>query len=100
MKVREGYFSEQLRNRSFNEILDVLGARQKQVLLTLKDYGELSIEEIAHILEVYPHQVCPRIKELREMDLVEFAGETTSAISKKKVSLWKLKKLPDQLRLF
>lgn len=100
MKVREGYYSEQLRNKSFSEILDILGERQKQVLLILKDYGPLSNEEIAHLLNIYPHQVCPRINELRKIELVEFAGETTSEISKKKVSLWKLKKLPDQLRLF
>jgi len=100
MKLREGYYSEQLRNKSFGEILDVLGDRQRQVLLTLVDYGPLSNEDIAHLLNIYPHQVCPRIKELREMDLVEFAGEATSAVSKKKVSLWKLKQLPEQLRLF
>lgn len=100
MKVRDGYYSEKIRNKSFGEILDVLGERQRQVLLTLKDYGPLSNEDIAYLLNIYPHQVCPRIKELRELELVEYAGESTSAISKKKVSLWKLKQLPEQLRLF
>jgi len=99
MKVREGYYSEQIRNKSFEEILDILGERQKQVLLILKEYGKLSIEDIARLLDVYPHQVCPRIKELRELQLVEFAGESRSDRSKRKVSLWKLKQLPEQLRL-
>lgn len=100
MKVREGYYSEQVRNKSFGEILDHLGNRQREVYNIIKNYGPLCSEDVAEILEVFPHQVTPRILELRKAGIVEFAGETTSNTSKRTVSLWKIKCINHQFELF
>lgn len=100
MKVREGFFSEQVRNKSFGEILDSLCHRQREVYNIIKDYGPICNEDIADILEVFPHKVTPRVLELRKAGIVEFAGETTSNTSKRTVSLWKIKCINHQLEFF
>ena len=60
----------------------------------------ISNERIAEHLGIYPHQVTPRVYELREMGLVEFAGESISELSKRKVSLWRVNPEGKQLSLF
>lgn len=100
MKVREGYHSEQMRNKSFGEILDSLNCRQREVYHVIKNYGPICNEDIADILEVFPHKVTPRVLELRKAGIVEFAGESTSQTSSRSVSLWKIKIIDRQYELF
>ncbi|HOV99265.1 MAG TPA: MarR family transcriptional regulator [Bacteroidota bacterium] len=98
MKTREGYYSEQVRNEAFREILPHLSAHQYRVYSIIANYGPISTEEIACELGVYPHTITPRVKELREMELIEFAGIGASATSGRTVSLWRTK--TKQLKLF
>jgi predicted HTH transcriptional regulator len=97
MKVREGYYSEQIRNKAFFEVQ--LNRRQAEVLNVIRDFQPISNEGIAEILNIFPHQVTPRVLELRKLDIVEFAGETISTYSKRTVSLWRIKAAGKQLTL-
>ena len=98
MKVREGYYSEQIRNAAF-AMVD-LTARQKEVLEIIRKWQPISNERIAEHLGVYPHFVTPRVGELRELGLVEFCGVSKSATSGRKVSLWRINPVGMQLSLF
>ena len=98
MKVREGYYSEQIRNEAF--ALVNLTVRQKEVLEVIRKWQPVSNERIAEHLGVYPHQVTPRTGELRELGVIEFCGESKSQLSGRKVSLWRINPEGRQLNLF
>jgi aspartate/glutamate racemase len=100
MKAREGYFSEKIRDIAYIEQLDKLGNMQRKVYDVIKKYQPCSTEFIAITLNVYPHQITPRVKELREMGLVYFYDIGQSPTSGKAVSLWKITRIDPQLRLF
>ena len=100
MKVREGYYSEQIRNQAFNSILDNLSNRQLQVYQVVEKWQPISNEMIAKHLHIKDHQVTPRVLELRQLGLLEFAGESISSTSQKKVSLWRINPKGNQLNLF
>jgi DNA-binding MarR family transcriptional regulator len=97
MKVREGYQSEQIRNEAFAYVN--LNKQQKRVLEVIKKWQPISNDRIAAHLNCFPHQVTPRVLELRELGLVEFCGEAESTISKRKVSLWRINLHGRQLQL-
>jgi predicted transcriptional regulator len=101
MKTREGYNSELLRNKSFGEILSNLTDRQSAVYNLILEFGPISTEDVAKILDVYPNYITGRVKELRDLGVVEFDAEHEgkSEKSNKKVSLWKVKKWDGQLVL-
>ncbi len=98
MKVREGYYSEQIRNKSFAFVN--LNQRQKEVFEIIAKWQPISNESIADHLNVFPHQITPRVYELRELGMVEFAGEGQSRISNRKISLWRINTNGTQLSLF
>ncbi len=100
MKVREGYFSEQVRNKALEALLPNLSKRQFEVYQVIEKWQPISNERIAEHLHIYPHQVTPRVLELRKLGLVEFASETISTTSKRPVSLWKINPDCSQLSLF
>jgi len=91
MRTREGYHSEQVRNEAFAEVSKQLGTLQHDVYEIISIHEPITNEEIAKKLNKFPHEVCPRVLELRKLDLVEFAGKTTGK-SGRKASLWKLKR--------
>ena len=96
-KVREGYYSEQIRNEAFAHV--DLGKMQQKVLEVIINWQPISNDRIAAHLGIYPHHVTPRVLELREMGIVEFCGEELSTISKRKVSLWRINPNGTQLSL-
>ncbi|QKJ99911.1 MAG: hypothetical protein HND40_10240 [Ignavibacteriota bacterium] len=98
-KVREGYYSEKLRDIAYAEQLDKLGNMQRKVYDIIKKHGPCSTEYIAITLNCYPHQITPRVKELREMGLVYFYDIGVSPTSGKAVSLWKTNRLDAQYKL-
>jgi DNA-binding MarR family transcriptional regulator len=100
MKVREGYYSEQVRNQAFESILDKLGKKQGEVYHAILKLQPVSNEDIAAYLNILPHQVTPRVLELRQMEIVEYAGDSRSKTSGKKVSLWRIRPEGKQLTLF
>lgn len=89
-QVREGYYSEQVRNEVFKEVSKQLGTLQYDVYAVIKEHQPITNEEIANKLGKFPHEVTPRVLELRQLDLVEFAGKKTGK-SGRKASLWQLK---------
>lgn len=99
MKVREGYYPEYVRNKAFTEILPHLSERQQRVYDIIHRSGPCSTEAIAEILGVYPHTITPRVKELRELGLIELAGYSMSPRSRRTVCLWKVKPQQQQLQL-
>lgn len=100
MKINSGYYSEKIRNAAYVEMLDKLNAMQKKVYYIIKEHGPLSNEEIAKILSCYPHAISPRVYELRDKELVLFAGIGQSPVSGINVSLWKVAPVDNQLKLF
>jgi predicted transcriptional regulator len=100
MKTREGYRPEQIRNEALQSILDGLADRQREVYNVILKWHPISNERIAEHIGCHPHQVTPRTLELRELGLVEFAGESISTISNRKVSLWRPNPDGKQLSLF
>lgn len=92
MKVREGYYSEKIRNESWDYVLNYLSEMQRKVFEAIKKIEPCSNEQIAQHLGVYPHTITPRVLELRQLGLVEFAKEGYCQRSKRKVSLWKIYK--------
>lgn len=57
---------------AYSEVKRTLGARQKEVLQAFKDSPRpLANREIASILKLEINQITPRVKELREKNLVE-----------------------------
>lgn len=100
MKIRNGIYSEQVRNKSFEEIQNNLGNLQKQVYAVIQQNEPIYNEKIADLLNKFPHTVTPRVLELRELGLIEFAGTSKSPTTNKTVSLWKCTKPPMQTALF
>ncbi len=104
MKVREGYYSEQIRNNAFANVH--LSKRQLEVLEVIERWQPICNEDIADHLGVHPHQVTPRTLELRKLGLVQFAGTGKSRLSKVEynyrqgVSLWMITKDLEQPSLF
>jgi hypothetical protein len=98
MKEREGYKPEQLRNIAFANVN--LSKQQKKVFDVIKNFQPISNDRIAAHLGCFPHQVTPRVLELRNLGLVQFIGEGFSSISNRKVSLWRVNPNGTQLSLF
>jgi len=98
MKIREGYYPEQVRNESLKDTLPELGELQNEVYEVIRSAGKITTESIASRTGRYIHSITGRVHELREMGYVEFAGATKSERSGRKVSLWKVTN--KQLTLF
>jgi len=98
IKLREGYRPEQIRNEAFAYV--DLSKRQEEVYQIIRKWQPISNERIAQHLGVYPHQVTPRVLELRQLGIVEYCGEEVSQTSKKKASLWRINPKGRQLSLF
>jgi len=96
--IREGYKSEQVRNEAFAYV--DLNKQQAKVLEVIKKWQPITNERIAEHLNCYPHQVTPRVLELRQLALVEYCGEEVSKTSNRKASLWRLNPHSKQLSLF
>lgn len=99
MKYREGINSEFARDKSLKEILENLNKRQLEVYNAFIENGAMYAEQVAGILDVFPHQVTPRILELREMGLLKFSRYGKSATSGKTVSMWEINKEATQIKL-
>lgn len=98
MKVREGYYSEQIRNRAFAFVN--LSARQEEVIKVIEKYQPITSERIAMHLNRPLHTITPRVLELRQLGVVEYCGEETSCWSGRKCSLWRINPNGTQLSLF
>lgn len=99
MKYREGIQSERARDKSFSEILEELNERQTEVFNALMQHGAMCNEQIADALNVFPHQVTPRVLELRRKGIIVFSGYGKSKTSGKTVSIWQVNKEATQIQI-
>lgn len=99
MHKRGAYFSKKIRDIAYVEELDKLANMQRKVYDIIKQYGPCSTEFVAITLNCYPHQITPRVKELREKGLIYFYDIGVSPTSGKAVSLWKVTRVDPQLRM-
>jgi len=99
LREREGYKPEQVRNKALFSVLDDLSRRQAEVYSIIEKFQPISNESIAKHLNVYPHQVTPRVLELRELGIVEWAGEGKT-LDNRPFSFWKINPNGKQLTLF
>lgn len=97
MREREGYKPEQVRNKAL-ALVD-LNKRQQEVYDIIEKWQPISNESIAKHLGLYPHQVTPRVLELRQMGYLIFAGEGKTADGRP-FSFWKINPEGTQLTLF
>ena len=105
MNTRPGYYTEQVRNESYKEILnnESLSESQMKVLWQIVD-GPKTLQELSVILGMKESSVCARLNELREDEWIITNGEKKyNPETRKNNSLWKLnpKKFePKQLQIF
>ncbi len=78
--------------RAFYNILPTLGARHRAVMEELGKGESLTNSELSARLNWQINRVTPRIHELREKGLVEFADERICRVTGKKVNAWRLVK--------
>ena len=85
---------------AYDSIVESLGARQSDVYGAIKRFGEICNLQIAHELRLPINSITPRVKELRELGLVEEAAKRKSATGRTAI-YWKVKReRPAQEGLF
>jgi len=99
-RAREGYMAEQGRYESYLETLSSLGNAQAAVFSVIEKYQPISNEDIAQILNKYPHTITPRVFELRQLELIEYSGKEISRLSGRMACTWRTKPQDPQLKLF
>lgn len=80
---------EEIRDKSYEEIRDDLPTMQRRVFASLWNDHPASNNDLARRLEVYPHQITGRVKELRDKNLVVQDGQKTDFETGKTVSTWR-----------
>ena len=77
---------------SYHKLLEdgTLSRRQAQVYHTIMTLGKCTNRMIAKSLDWDINRVTGRVKELREKDLISFAGDYKDKDTNRTVSLWKV----------
>lgn len=70
--------------------LENIGRKQRDCLRVIGVYGEASNYDIAQILDRPVNQVTGRVKELRELNLVEEAYRDVHPVTNRRVIYWKI----------
>lgn len=98
MKKRPGYDTEQIRNQAFEKVLENLTNRERAVYNMILEFGPVSTEKVAELMDVYPNYITGRVQKLRDdYQLIEQCGETISEKSNYKAALYRVKKFDPQL---
>lgn len=87
----DDYIAVQNRNESYAAIMPDIGRRQAQVLAVIGSHYAISNAGISEELNLGINQVTPRVKELRELGLVEAAGSVLDEKTSRKVTTWKVR---------
>ncbi|MEW6653302.1 MAG: hypothetical protein AB1394_07510 [Bacteroidota bacterium] len=96
MKVRPGTNSEKYRNMSFEEVMKNLSARQSAVYNMVLEFGPVTLEETAELMNVEKNCVSGRFTELNGIGLIEVVGETFNKAHNRKIGLYRVKKWDPQ----
>lgn len=90
--TRPGWHSEQVRNKSFSEILadsQYLSASLRKVLSAIHESRSgLTIREISTITGMEVHLVSARISDLRDLELIKPNGEKLNPLTNKMNTLF------------
>jgi hypothetical protein len=98
MKTRTDYYSEQIRNEAYAEVLNKLTQRESQVYNCILEFGPISLDGIAKILGGAAHWYSGRVQTLRDdYKIIEFAGKTRNEESNRPAALYVVKKWDPQL---
>ena len=86
---------KETRRESYHAVLPTLTERQKTVLRILKEWGDLTAQEIAAVLQlegITPTDErnfsAPRLTELADKGLVKAVGKKVCGKTGRKVSVW------------
>ena len=96
MKVRPGVTSEKYRNMSFEEVMNNLSNRQAAVYNMVLEFGPVTLEETAELMQVEKNYISGRFTELNDVGLIEVVGETLNKFKTRKIGLYKVKKWDPQ----
>jgi predicted transcriptional regulator len=99
MKVRPGVTSEKYRNMSFEEVLKDLSARQAAVYNMVLEFGPVTLEDTAELMQVEKNCISGRFTELHDIGLLEVVGETLNKYKTRKIGLYRVKKWEPQFSL-
>ena len=86
----DDYIARGNRNESYACMKDTIGRRQAQVLAVIRSHYAISNAGISEELNLGINQITPRVKELRELGLVESAGSMIDNHTNRTVTIWKL----------
>ena len=92
MKVRPGVTSEKYRNMSFEEVMNNLSNRQAAVYNMVLEFGPVTLEETAKLMNVEKNCISGRFTELNGIGLIEVVGEDFNEARNRKIGLYKVKK--------
>lgn len=95
MREREGYRPEQIRNLSWDQARSRLNRLQNEVFEYLEKHNSATTEKIAEGLNRRISSITARIKELRELEIVELKQHSKSEITGRSVCVWQIR-YPEQ----
>jgi predicted transcriptional regulator len=106
MKTRQGYYTEQVRDSSFKEVVNDEKSLNKNcsVVFEVLKSGPKSIYQISNLTGMKEHLVSGRLNDLRKAEYVKTTGrKVLNPISRKENSLWEINPAvfePKQLKIF
>ena len=75
---------------AYESIQPQLGFMQELVLTTINSNPGMSNHDISRFLGIEINKVTPRVKELRDMDLVDFSHYKMDRITHRRVMCWRV----------
>ena len=76
---------------SFKQIIPKISSRQNQIMYILRTYGSLCNREICEIARLPINSVTPRVKELRDLNLVVKKDVKKDIVTDRNVIVWGIK---------
>ena len=78
----------------YEKVKPSLGDRQKVIWTALNEREDWTNSELASHLDWPINTVTPRVKELREIDIVEPAGKRICRVTGLRVNAWRVRRIP------
>ena len=76
---------------AYDSIKPELGNMQQEVYKTIEQYPSISNHEISSIIKKPINSITPRVKELRDLNLVYCVGTKKDRITNRNVMCWSVK---------
>lgn len=91
LEIEEGLKKHKVQSTSLEalaSIIEIKESRQMEVFNVLKSYGPLSNLDISRILGLPINSVTPRVKELRDKNMVVFSDKKKDKVTNRTVMVW------------